>query len=186
MKGALSEEKLIALLQRADKDSFNYLYDNYSSALYGSICRMVTDKHLAEDVLQDVFLKVWSRFHQYTPSKGRLFTWMNSIARNSAIDLTRGKRGAQREYEVSGIDSDSITTQQNTCTIGIDSFIHLLSKHQRDVVCLHYYSGLSLIEISEALGMPLGSVKTRLRQAMRKFREIYHNDIPAQMLVSRG
>ena len=86
-----SEEEIVALLQRQDKQAFSYLYDNYAGALTNVIFRMVEDMALSEDILQEAFVKIWHNFNQYDQSKGRLFTWMLKLTRNAAINKTRSK-----------------------------------------------------------------------------------------------
>ena len=92
-----SEDELVSLLQNKDAQAFNYLYDNYSGALYGIIYKMVENKELAEDILQEVFVKIWNNFSNYTNTKGRLFTWMLNVARNSSIDAVRSKSYQQNQ-----------------------------------------------------------------------------------------
>ena len=85
-----TEEELLNLLKNKDGNAFSYLYDNYSAALYGVILRILKqDEGAAEDILQDAFMKIWSKMAMYDASKGTLFTWMLNIARNSAIDALR-------------------------------------------------------------------------------------------------
>ena len=90
-KKTLTQEELIALLKERNVHSFNYLYDNYSAALYGVIVRIVIFKDDADEVLQDVFVKIWNSSAQYDAAKGTLYTWMLNIARNSAIDKLKSK-----------------------------------------------------------------------------------------------
>ena len=84
------ETELVMLLKQKSKVAFNYLYDNYSRALYGIILKIVETEEVAEDILQDVFVKIWNRIDSYDASKGKLFTWLLNVARNtgySYIDL---------------------------------------------------------------------------------------------------
>ncbi|HRG93075.1 MAG TPA: sigma factor, partial [Chitinophagaceae bacterium] len=85
------ETELVALLQERNGQAFSYLYDNYSGALLGVIGGIITDRDLAGDVLQNVFVNIWRKIDLYDPSKGRLFTWMLNIARNAAIDEVRSR-----------------------------------------------------------------------------------------------
>src|SRR4051812_8907071 len=87
----ISEDELVSGLKSRNKSSLDYLYDHYSSALYGVISRVLRNEDVAEEVLQDAFLRIWDRIENYDPAKGRLFTWMLNIARNLAIDKTRSK-----------------------------------------------------------------------------------------------
>jgi RNA polymerase sigma-70 factor (ECF subfamily) len=86
-----SEDELIRLLKIKEPSAFSYLYDNYSGALFGIIYKMLDDRQLAEDVLQEAFVKIWNSFSNYDSLKGRLFTWMLNIARNLTIDTIRSK-----------------------------------------------------------------------------------------------
>ena len=86
-----TEDELVLLLKNKEQHAFNYLYDNYSPALYGIIYKMVENKELAEDILQDTFIKIWNNFSNYDSIKGRLFTWMLNITRNLTIDSLRSK-----------------------------------------------------------------------------------------------
>ena len=90
-------------LQAKDKSALEHLYDNYSGALYGVIFRVIKNEDIAEEVLQDVFLKIWDRFDQYDSAKGKLFTWMLNIARNQAIDKTRSKE-ISKDQKTRGIE----------------------------------------------------------------------------------
>ena len=90
-KKILTQDELIALLKGRNESGFNYLYDNYSAALYGVILRIVIFKDDADEVLQDVFVKIWNSTAQYDASKGTLYTWMLNIARNTAIDKLKSK-----------------------------------------------------------------------------------------------
>src|SRR4249919_3932947 len=93
MPEALSytENELVLLLKQRTQNSFNYLYDNYSGALYNVILSILQDKELSNDVLQEVFIKIWRQIDQYDPEKGRLFTWLVNISRNASIDTLRSK-----------------------------------------------------------------------------------------------
>ena len=86
-----SEEELVAQLQNRNQQAFAYLYDNYAAALNGIIYRLVEDKELAEDILQEAFVKIWNNFSSYDSAKGRLFTWMLNLTRNLTIDTLRSK-----------------------------------------------------------------------------------------------
>lgn len=176
----ISEEDLIALLVRRDMKGMEILYDNYSSALYGVICRIVVYEEIAEDVLQDAFLKIWNNFPQYDSSKGRLFTWMINIARNQAIDKVRSKdfvnqtKNQSLEKTVSFVDS-SKSTSYNPDTIGLKEMVKNLDGEYRQIVDLIFFEGYSQAEAAEKLNLPLGTVKTRSRAAIMKLRQQFDN-----------
>ena len=154
-----------------------YLYDHYSSAINGVIYRIVQSEDVAEEVLQDVFLKIWDRFDQYSENKGKLFTWIVNIARNQAIDKTRSKEISKQkktgniENFVSRID-DKEYVEQSIDSIGMKSILSSLSEDQRFVVEHLYLKGYSQSELAEEFSIPLGTVKTRLRLAMQQLRII--------------
>lgn len=152
-----------------------YLYDHYSGALYGVIFRILKKEEIAEEVLQDVFLKIWDRFDSYDPAKGRLFTWLLNIARNQAIDKTRSKE-ISKGQKTSGIDNvvsridHAEYIEQRIETIGVKEILNDLPEEQKFVVEYLYLKGYSQSELAEEFNIPLGTVKTRLRLAMQQLR----------------
>lgn len=152
-----------------------YLYDHYAAAIYGVIVRIVPKQEVAEEVLQDVFLKIWDRFDSYDERKGRLFTWIVNIARNQSIDKTRSKE-INKEKKTSGIDysvnriEQTEKVEQHTEDIGIKESLKYLPEDQRFIVEYLYFKGYTQQEVSEEFNIPLGTVKTRLRLAMQKLR----------------
>ena len=172
-----SEEELVALLKNGDESSFSYLYDHYSGALYGVIFRMINNQQLAEDVLQEAFVKIWNNFSSYDPSKGRLFTWMLNITKNLSIDTMRAKSYKQQSKIQS---SENVVNHQNSNinendkfdTLGIREQVTLLKKNQKQIIDLAYFEGFTQVEISEKLGIPLGTVKTRMRTAVLELKKL--------------
>jgi RNA polymerase sigma factor (sigma-70 family) len=167
---------LVEKLRSRDLSALDYLYDHYSPALYGIILRIVLKRSIAEEVLQDVFLKIWERFDGYDQTKGRLFTWMLNIARNHAIDKTRSKeistanRTTGLEKFVSNTDQPFL--EQNVDDIGVIEILKNLPDEQRFVVDYLYFRGYTHSEVSEEFNIPLGTVKTRLRLAMQHLRNL--------------
>lgn len=174
----LNETELIAMLQSKDEKAFNYLYDNYSAALYGVIFKVLNQEELANDLLQEVFVKIWKNIDQYDSSKGRLYTWMLNIARNLAIDMLRSKRFQQDqktsdiEKTVSVNDSRS-SSSHNTDTLGLQKSVLNLKPEFRILVDLAYFQGFTQEEISKTLNIPLGTVKTRLRNAILELKTVF-------------
>ena len=172
-----SEEELVALLQRQDQQAFSYLYDNYSGALNGIIYRMVDETQLAEDILQEAFVKIWNNFLHYDSSKGRLFTWMINITRNLTIDTLRSK-GYKKSRKISR-DENSVTNyhDKNSSsdkfdTIGLRKQVANLKPDQKSIIDLAYFGGYTQEEISKEIGIPLGTVKTRMRAAISELRKM--------------
>ena len=160
-----------------DKSALSYLYDHYSGALHGVIHRILQHEDIAEEVLQDIFLKIWNRIDQYDASKGKLFTWMLNIARNQAIDKTRSKE-ISKEKKTKDIDTLVHTVdrqeyqEQQIDGIGVQEILKVLTEEQRFVVEHLYFKGYTQSELAEESGIPLGTVKTRLRAAMQQLRII--------------
>ncbi len=119
---SISESQLVELLQETEEKGMDYLYNRYSSALYGIILRIIGEEEISREVLQDVFLRIIDRIEAYDPKKGRLFTWMLVIARNLAIDKTRSKEMSQaRQSDIIGDNVyklDSQTTEMKIDDIG--------------------------------------------------------------------
>lgn len=172
-----SELELVSLLQQKDKYAFEYLYDNYSGAVYGVISRMVDEKDVADDLLQEAFIKIWNNFASYDSSKGRLFTWIINLARNLTIDTLRSKsyRKQQKIYgDENTVDNlrDEKYGAESFDTIGLRKQVSNLKKDQKQVIDLAYFSGFTQDEISKQLGIPLGTVKTRMRTAIIELRKM--------------
>jgi RNA polymerase sigma-70 factor, ECF subfamily len=172
-----SEEELVMLLQSRDQQAFSYLYDNYAAALNGIIYRMVENRELAEDILQEAFIKIWNNFSNYDTAKGRLFTWMLNITRNLTIDTLRSK-GYKKQAKISG-DENSVSnvTDDNRVAerfdaMGIKKQLVNLKPEQRSIIDLAYFNGFTQDEISKEMGIPLGTVKTRMRAAIIELRKM--------------
>jgi RNA polymerase sigma factor (sigma-70 family) len=167
---------LVARLRSKDKLALEYLYDHYSGALYGVIFRIIRKEEIAEEVLQDVLIKIWDRFENYDSSKGKLFTWMLNVARNQAIDKTRSKEISKEQKTgsidnfVNRIDSEEYI-EQRIEGIGVKDILNVLPEEQRFVVDHLYLQGYSQSELAEKFSIPLGTVKTRLRLAMQQLRK---------------
>ncbi|MFT7275060.1 MAG: RNA polymerase sigma factor (sigma-70 family) [Cyclobacteriaceae bacterium] len=154
----------------------SYLYDHYSGMLYGVISRIVSDENIGKEVLQDCFLKIWDRISTYDANKARLATWMINIARNSAIDKTRSKEYSQLKKT----DSDVNFVYENTIQrsvqtkeeeIGVSQWLDLLDEDHRLIFELFYFKGFTQSEITKNYHVPLGTVKTRLRNGLMKLRK---------------
>jgi len=171
----LSENALITGLRQRDRAAMEYLYDHYSAALYGVIVRIVQTEEVAEELLQDVFLRIWDRFDAYDESKGKLFTWMINIARNQSIDKTRSKeinkekKTSGLEKSVTRIDRENVFEQQ-TENIGITDVLKSLDEDQRFVMEHLYLKGYTQQEVADEFNIPIGTVKTRSRLAMQRLR----------------
>ncbi|WP_119078974.1 RNA polymerase sigma factor [Chitinophaga alhagiae] len=172
-----TEQELVQGLQNHDQQIFGYLYDHYSPALYGVVLKVLNDETAASDVLQEVFLKIWRSMDKYDTEKGRLFTWMLNIARNTAIDALRSKAHKldQKIQELSNdvyAHTSQLTVHPSVDHLGLAKVIEKLNKEQRTIIDLAYYKGCTQEEIARVLDIPLGTVKTRMRNAIIQLRNI--------------
>jgi len=173
-KTKYNEEQLIVLLNEQNNDAFNYLYDHYSGALFTIINQIVPDKETTGDVLQEVFINIWKKINSYDATKGRLFTWMLNIARNAAIDKIRSKgyRDSQKHQPITEGESSGITASSNPSVsdVGLKKLLTKLNEDSRKLIDLSYFQGFTHEEIAKMLGIPLGTVKTRIRTAIIQLR----------------
>ncbi|MES2132439.1 MAG: sigma-70 family RNA polymerase sigma factor [Bacteroidota bacterium] len=181
-KVTYTQEELIALIREKNQKAFSYLYDNYSKALFGIISNITNDAEEAEDVLQNVFVKIWNNFASYDEQKGRLYTWMLNIARNMAIDSTRSKHEKVKNKIQEATDSvyhkNNLFTENNAHeNIGLQTIINNLKDDQKQIIDLAYFQGYTQEEISQKLKLPLGTVKTKVRQAIITLRELTKNEM---------
>ena len=171
-----SENDLVLFLKRKDKAVFEYLYNNYSAALFGVINEIVRDHHTSEDVLQDTYVKIWERIDQYQVERGRIFTWMRRIAANAAIDMLRSK-GEIMKHKCSADDSlEGLHTSINKHpdTIGLSGLIGKLKNDQQQLVKMIYFEGYTINEASKVLSIPTGTIKTKMRRSLSLLRQCYH------------
>lgn len=166
----------MALLRERREEGFAYLYDHYSGALFAVISGIVTDQALASDVLQEVFVNIFRRIEMYDANRSRLYTWMLNVARNAAIDMVRSKgfRQMKQNREVTDpvYSAPGNSTVQQPDHIGLRKMLSKLKEELRQVLELAYFNGYTQEEISEILKIPLGTVKTRVRTALKQLREL--------------
>jgi RNA polymerase sigma factor (sigma-70 family) len=170
-----TEEELVSLLKQKSKEGFDYLYKQYAGVLYGIVRKVVTDEQTAQDVLQDAFVKIWHNIDRFDPAKGRIYTWMMNIARNTAIDKLRSKGELMKSRIQEGNNivytlEHGLKTEQKIDTIGLNRLIEGLKPEYQAIINLAYFKGFTLDEISKTLDVPLGTVKTRMRHAIQLLR----------------
>lgn len=171
----MTQEEIVSKILRKDSSSFTYLYDHYSKSLYGVIFNLIKNKEEAEDVLQEVFVKIWNNIDSYNESKGRLYTWMLNIARNTTIDKLRSKnykKSAQNlstDNFVNLLDDNSKETSKIDA-IGIKALLRRLKPKCIELFELLFFQGYTQQEASEELNIPLGTVKTNNRNCMNDLR----------------
>tara|TARA_R110002049_G_scaffold132372_1_gene291435 strand:- start:1512 stop:2042 length:531 start_codon:yes stop_codon:yes gene_type:complete len=173
-------ETLVEKFKQKDEKAFETLYGMYSKSMQGVIFNIVRDNDIAEEVVQDVFIKAWHKSGTYSSSKGRFFTWILNIARNAAIDKTRSKnfkkskQNLNADFFVDIIEStDSLDNK--TDAIGISKFVSKLAEKCKAVINLLYFKGYTQTEASEVLDMPIGTIKTRNRNCIKELRSMVLN-----------
>lgn len=171
----MSQEELLVLIHKKDERAFTYIYDMYSKSLFAVISNLVKGREEAEDVLQDVFVKIWKNIDSYTESKGRFYTWILNIARNTSIDKLRSKdfNNSQKNLSSDNFvhlldDSNKLTNKIDT--IGIQEFVKKLKPKCIQIINLLFFKGYTQQEASDELEIPLGTVKTQNRNCINDLR----------------
>lgn len=179
----LRDEQLMDRLAGRDLIAFEALYDRYGDLVYSVSLRIVGDSYIAEDVTQDVFLRVWRRPDQFDLSRGKFVTWLLSVARNRSIDQRRSQSRRLRhealpatEEDEDVLPSDDARDDPALATVlaeeraAVRAALTTLPPEQRLAIQLAYFGGMTQQEIANMLGQPLGTVKTRMRLGMQKMR----------------
>lgn len=174
-----SDETLLALIAESDRNALAALYDRYGRRVFALAARMLGDATSSEEVTQDVFLSVWRRVSSYKAGKGKFTTWLFSIAHNRTIDELRRRR-RERYSDTPSIDDHtelpSDVTPPPDAVVArseaemVKQALGTLPPEQRAVIELSYFSGFTQVEIAERTGQPLGTVKTRMRLALKKLK----------------
>jgi RNA polymerase sigma-70 factor (ECF subfamily) len=173
----ITEEELVELLKDGDEKGLEVLYQNYAKALYNVIFQVVHSDEVAEEVLHDGFLKIWKNARSYDKSKGTIFTWMLNICRNIAIDKSRSKdfkndlKNQNIETAV-GLEKD-LAIPLNPEHIGLSKVVEKLKPELREVVDIIFFKGYTQVQAAEALNVPLGTIKTRSRNAIMELRKYF-------------
>tara|TARA_A100000171_G_C2140207_1_gene154660 strand:- start:6886 stop:7425 length:540 start_codon:yes stop_codon:yes gene_type:complete len=166
---------LILQMQQRNEKAFERLYSMYSEAIHGIIYSIVLDEAVAEEVLQDTFIKIWNNAEAYDIKKGRFFTWILNIARNTAIDKTRSKSFKNTKKNLTTTNFvDILTSYDNlnskTNAIGIKKFVDKLKPMCISVIELLFFKGYTQKDAAKELEIPLGTLKTKNRNCLRDLR----------------
>jgi len=173
---ALSDEILLARVRDGHADALRQLYQRHAAAVYALAHYILRDSAVAEELTQEIFLTVWNKAEQYQQEQARFRTWLLSIARNRAIDHLRRRR--RRIQPALSLDDSMFAEEHSPTTVPIDAQreLHLLLRHlpveQRKVIELCYFEGYTHEEIAQGLGVPLGTVKSRILLGLKKLREM--------------
>ena len=170
------EQDIVNLLKEGDKRAISIIYENYSSALYGVILKITINQAIAEDALQETFIKIWKYSKKYDSSKAKLFTWMYRIARNTAIDKLRSHNlKFTKEVQISDSNVYKLSTSSlNQDTIDLKKHVANLESKYQIVLNALYFEGMTQQEASDELDIPLGTIKSRLKIGLRELKKVYN------------
>jgi RNA polymerase sigma-70 factor, ECF subfamily len=186
LRVAEGDGDLVLRLQRRDPQALAELYDRYGRLVFSLILRVVRDAGIAEDLVQETFIRVWNRVQGFEAGKGSIGPWLLAVARNRAIDYLRSAGGRERnaidldEAIHPALSSDIEQSLLNSDRIRrVKAAMDKLSPNQRQAIELAYFEGLSQSETAERMGQPLGTVKTWVRTALRSLRDELGTAVPA-------
>ncbi|AFH60039.1 RNA polymerase sigma factor [Paenibacillus caseinilyticus] len=180
MYGTLSDQELIERITARDEEALTMLYDRYEKAVYAFAYRMVQDPMMAEEVVQELFLRIWNAAARYDSGQGKLTTWMFTLTRNITIDALRKKRrrSPQQPAEPEAL---AFVADERADTEGevesrwvgeeIQAALQVLNQDQKQVLEWIYYQGYTQQEVSERYAIPLGTVKSRVRLALKQLQQ---------------
>ena len=174
--------RLLDQISKRDQAAFAELYDRYSPLVFTLLSRMVKSSADAEDLLQDIFLQIWGKSGTYAREKGSVYTWIVAISRNKAIDRMRGGDKSKRSgtlddllHEVRVEEGHTSSPLLATISSEYEGFMRdglaTLNPEQQRIIEMSYYEGYTQEEISKSLNVPLGTVKTRMRQGIIRLRD---------------
>lgn len=165
------ELALIRALQCGERKAMTMVYDMYSASLYGIVFRIVKFNTESEDVLQEVFVKAWTSISLYDPDKGKLYTWLATIAKRTSLDhlKNKGTRNKKKCNEIKDLQKtidNRVFVSNNPDVIGLKQLAMDLEFEHSSILDIVYFNGYTHVEAAEELGIPVGTLKTRLRAAI--------------------
>jgi len=174
-----SDAALVAALVRRDPQAMEEVYDRYGRPAYSLARRITGDGQLAEDVVQEVFLMIWSDVGRFDPARGRLSTWLLTITHHKAVDAVRRERAVRRRSEQSEMAAGEAGSPSEVGDAveaslrgqRVRTALAALPAAQREALTLAYFGGYTQREIADRIGTPLGTVKTRMLVGMRRLRD---------------
>jgi RNA polymerase sigma factor (sigma-70 family) len=172
----LSDEALLALASRADESALGELYDRYGRVAYGLALRIVRDRALAEDAVQEAFLAVWRSAGSFLAEQGKPSTWILTLVHRRAVDLVRREERRRAEPLADVAQPTGETTDEEAWLRAqrqvVQEALRKLPSDQREAIELAYYGGFTQSELAERLGQPLGTIKSRMFTGLRRLREL--------------
>ncbi|WP_298516326.1 sigma-70 family RNA polymerase sigma factor [uncultured Kordia sp.] len=166
----------IERFQNRDENALSKLYDKYSGAIYGVILRMCRNEEAAQEILQETFMKAWDKSHLYDASKGKFYTWLYRIARNTTLNFLRKDEKLIQTEDLS-VYKDEGEEEGETSYVELKGALAKLDAHHQKALKLLYFNGLTHREAHEEMGVPLGTFKSYVRQAILKLRDVYTKEL---------
>lgn len=187
----LGDEALVARIVEQDVRALDALYGRYSRPVFSLALKILGDREVVEEVVQEVFLRLWTRAHSFDPQRGKLLSWLLTITHHRAIDELRRRRS---QPVLDGLQ-DQLATIDEPASDPSETYSHVedreavqkalaqLPEAQRKPIQMAYYGGLTQVEIASTLSEPLGTIKTRMRLGMQKLRVLLagHVEVPGQL-----
>jgi len=180
MTDALDDRELMMQIGDKDPAALEQLYDRYEKIVYSFAYRMVQDTMAAEEVVQELFLRVWTHSERYEASQGKLTTWMFAVTRNIAVDMLRRKSVRDRGIPVETVTLHAVADDLADTAVQVEiksegqrvrEILGGLSRDQQQVIDSIYYGGMTQQEVSARYNIPLGTVKSRVRLALRQMKK---------------
>ncbi|MFS4494194.1 RNA polymerase sigma factor [Maribacter sp. 2308TA10-17] len=182
----LLEKTIVELLQERNEKAISLLYENYGNTLYGVAHKVVRNDELAQDVLQESFVKIWKKSDTYDPTKAKLFTWLFRITRNTAIDKLRSvntKTDKEIQMDVSDVYNLGVESIKPDLIDVKENLGKIEEKYQIVLEAL-FFQGMTQQEASDELDIPLGTIKSRLKIGLRELRKIYDPTAMLALIIS--
>src|SRR5688572_8114446 len=173
-----TDGELIERVGDGDRDAFEELYRRYTRPMLGLALRRLGDRGRAEDALQEAFAAIWRSASSYNPERGQGGAWLYTVARNAIVDGVRKRPEPPMDSpeEASAEDGPDARAEASWLSWRVHSAIELLPDHERRVIELAYWGGLSQSEVAEFLDVPLGTVKTRTRSALARLADLLEDE----------
>jgi RNA polymerase sigma factor (sigma-70 family) len=177
----LTDEQILARIARGDEAALAEVYDRFGRVAYGLAFRILRDASLAEDAVQDAFLAVWRTAVAFDPRRGTASTWVMTLVHRRSVDVVR-REDRRRAQPLDDAPQASTESTDETVAVreqrrAVQAALAQLSPDQREALELAYYGGLSQSELAERLGVPLGTVKSRMFAALARLRDLLGDDI---------
>lgn len=171
------EQAIIAGLLQRDQKAFSVLYGNYSTYLYRSLHRLVWDQETTADLLQETFIRIYKNIDRYDAEKGRLSTWMMAVAKGVAVDYLRRNPHHLKTQSLTYERDVLYTYQPKSEHIGVLDLLKALCPERKLAIEMVYFQHFTMEEAAKRLALPLGTLKTRVRQGLIDLRALLSNDI---------